>query len=106
MFSYVVCMCSRISFWRSAGSVVAPSYFICCRISFMFSFILDICLSMPMLIAGLAGAGFFCADTIGAGGAQATIAEISIEVFIVVFRLGLNKFTFSLPTATGRQGSP
>jgi hypothetical protein len=70
----------------------------------MFSFIWDICLSMP--IAGLPGADFFGADTIGADGAQATIAETSIGVFIAVFPLGLNKFTFPLLANTGSQGLP
>jgi hypothetical protein len=54
----------------------------------------------------LAGAGFSCADTMGADRAQATIAEISIEVFIAVFPLGLNEFMFSLPETTGSQGLP
>jgi len=44
-----------------------------------------------MLIAGLAGADFSCADTTGADKAQATIAEISIEIFIAVFLSGLNE---------------
>jgi hypothetical protein len=94
MLSCMVCMCSCISFWRSFGSVVALGYPICCCISFMFSCIWNICLSMP--IAGLAGAEFFCADTIGADGAQATIAEISIGVFIVVFPLGLTTIHVSV----------
>src|SRR5450759_4552166 len=42
MLACMVCMCCCISFWRSFGSVVALSYFICCRISFMFSCIWDI----------------------------------------------------------------
>jgi hypothetical protein len=54
-----------------------------------------------MPIAGLAGADFFCADTIGADGAQATIAETNIGVFIVVFPLGLNKYLFPLLVSTG-----
>jgi hypothetical protein len=82
----------------------ALGYFICCRISFMFSFIWDIRLSM--LIAGLAGADFLCADTIGADGAQSTIAESSIGVFILVFPLGLNKFIFPLRAGTGSRGLP
>src|SRR5665647_1771621 len=68
----------------------------------MFSFIWDICLSMPMLIAGLADAGLSCADTIGADRAPATTAETSIAVFILVFPLGLNKFMFPLLASTGR----
>src|ERR1035437_508035 len=100
MFSCMVCMCSCISFWRSFGSVVALSYAICCRISFMW----DICLSLPILIAGLAGADFFCTDTIGPDGAPATIAETSIGVFIMVFPLGLNKFMLPLLASTGSQG--
>jgi hypothetical protein len=106
MLSCMVCTCSCTGFWRFFGSVVALSYFICCCISFMLSFIWDICLSMPMLIAGLAGAGLSRADAISADGAPATIAESSIEVFIVVFPLGLNKFMFPLPATTGRQGLP
>jgi hypothetical protein len=72
----------------------------------MFSCIWDICLSMSMLIAGLAGADLSCADTMGADRAQATIAEISIEVFIAVFPLGLRKVMFPLLATTGRQGLP
>ena len=64
-----------------------------------------ICLSMSMLIAGLAGADFSCADTIGADSAQAAIAAtISIEVFMAVFPSGLNKFMFPLLATTGSQG--
>jgi len=59
-----------------------------------------------MLIAGLAGADFSCADTMGADRAQATIAGISIEVFIAVFPLGLNNFMFPLLATTGSQGLP
>jgi hypothetical protein len=59
-----------------------------------------------MLIAGLAGADFSCADTMGADRAQATIVEISIEVFIAVFPLGLNGFMFLLPAIAGSQGLP
>jgi hypothetical protein len=45
-----------------------------------------------MLIAGLAGADFSCADTTGADNAQAAIAATSIEVFITVVPSGLIKF--------------
>jgi hypothetical protein len=38
-----------------------------------------------MLIAGLPGAAFSCADTIGTDSPQAMIAATSIEVFIAVF---------------------
>src|SRR5450759_597335 len=86
-----------VSFLRTG---VALSYSICCRISFMW----DICLSMPMLIAGLAGADFLCADTIGADGAQTTISETSIGIFILVFPFGLNKFMFPLLATAGSQG--
>jgi len=61
---------------------------------------------MSKLIGGLAGAEVSCADTMGADKAQATMAEISIEVFMVVFPLGLNKFMFSLLATTGSQGLP
>jgi hypothetical protein len=44
-----------------------------------------------MLIAGLAGADFSCADTIGADRAQATNVDINIEVFMAVFPSGLSK---------------
>jgi hypothetical protein len=44
-----------------------------------------------MFIAGPPGADLSCADTMGADRAQATIAEISIEVFMVVFPFGLKK---------------
>jgi hypothetical protein len=57
-----------------------------------------------MPIAGLPGADFFGADTIGADGAPVTIAETSIGVFIVVFPSGLNKFMFPLLASTGSQG--
>jgi hypothetical protein len=67
----------------------------------MFSCIWDLCLSMSMLIAGLAGADFSCADTIGAEIAQATIAAASIEVFIVAFRLGLIERGFPLLATAG-----
>jgi len=40
-----------------------------------------------MLIAGFAGAGFSCADTMGADKVQETIAEISIDVFMAFFPL-------------------
>jgi hypothetical protein len=101
MLSCIACICSCIGFWRSFGSVVALSYFICCCISFMFSCIWDIRLSMPTLIAGLAGADLFCAETIGADGTLVTIAAADIGVFTVVFPLGLNKFMFPLPVTAG-----
>jgi hypothetical protein len=53
----------------------------------MLSRIWDIRLSM--LFAGLAGAGFSCADTIGAGGVRATTAGTGIGVFILVFILAI-----------------
>lgn len=81
------------------GSVVALSYFICCCISFMFSCIRRICLSMPMFIVGLAGVDFSCADAIGVDRASATIEEISAGVFIVLFPLGLNKCMLPLLVA-------
>jgi hypothetical protein len=59
-----------------------------------------------MFIAGLAGAGLSCADTMGADKAQATIAEIMIEVFMAVFPLGLNNFEFPSLEFSGRQGWP
>jgi hypothetical protein len=59
-----------------------------------------------MLIAGLAGADFSCADTIGADRAQATIAATSIEVFIAVFPSGLNEFKLLLLATAGNQGLP
>lgn len=83
------------------GSVVALGYFICCCISFMFSCIRRICLSMPMFmfIVGLAGVDFSCTDAIGVDRASATIEEISAAVFIVVFPLGLNKCMLPLLVA-------
>jgi hypothetical protein len=61
---------------------------------------------MSMLIAGLAGADFSCADTIGADKAQATIAEISIEVFIAIFPSGLNENKLLLLATVGSQELP
>jgi len=59
-----------------------------------------------MLIAGLAGADFSCADTIGADTAQATIAATNIELFIVVFPSGLNEFKLLLSTTAGSEDCP
>jgi hypothetical protein len=59
-----------------------------------------------MPIAGLAGADFSCADTIGADRAQATIAATSIEVFIAVFPSGLNKFKLLLLAIAGSENRP
>jgi hypothetical protein len=43
-----------------------------------------------MLIAGFAGAAWFCAETNGATRAQVTTTATSIEVFKVVLPSGLN----------------
>jgi hypothetical protein len=74
----------------------------------MFSFIWDVYLSMSMsmFIGGLAGVDFCCADTIGADRARAMIPDMSIGVFILVFLIGLNKFTFPLLAGVGDQGLP
>jgi hypothetical protein len=61
---------------------------------------------MSMFIAGLTGAGISCADRTGADKAQATIAATRIEVFMVVFPLGLNKFMIASLATAGSQGLP
>src|ERR1035437_4030631 len=101
MFSCIVCIWSCISFWRSAGSLVAWIFSICCCIFFMFSRIWGICLSMSMLIAGLVGGAFSCADTIGADRAQAMNAVIRTEDFILIFPIGLHTFLSPLLLSTG-----
>jgi hypothetical protein len=58
-----------------------------------------------MFIAGPPGAVLSCADTMGADKAQATIADISIEVFMVVFPFGLKKIHASV-TGDYRQPRP
>jgi hypothetical protein len=61
---------------------------------------------MSMLIAGLAGADFSCADTMGADRAQATIVATSIEVFMAVFPLGLNEFKLLLLATADSEDCP